>query len=87
MTVTPSALTLRKFGSRGDVSEWSANPLWVKLDREVHEEFGVQRLALVTRGRAVAIASFLGPDEKASFAHALAAAIHEARRGPTRNPP
>ena len=30
------------------------------------------------------IASFLGPDEKASFAHALTAALGEAKRGPTR---
>lgn len=85
VTVTPSALIVRKIGPRGDVSEWSANPVWVRLDREVHAEFGVQRLALVTRGRELPIASFLGPDEKASFASALAAAICEAKRGPTRN--
>ncbi len=85
VTVTPSALTVRKIGPRGDISEWSANPLWVRLDREVHAEFGVQRLALVTRGHEFPIASFLGPDEKASFASALADAIHQAKRGPTRN--
>lgn len=85
VTVTSSALTVRKISPAGKVSEWSANPIWVRLDREVHEEFGVQRLALVTRGHALPIAGFLGPDEKASFAHALAAAIGEAKRGPTRN--
>jgi uncharacterized membrane protein len=83
VTVTPTALTVRKIGPGGDVSEWSANPVWVRLDREVHAEFGVQRLALVTRGSAFPIGAFLGPDEKASFASALSAAIYEAKRGPT----
>ena len=43
------------------------------------------RLLLVSRGKKLAVGSFLGPDEKESFADALAAAIGEAKRGPTRN--
>jgi uncharacterized membrane protein len=39
---------------------------------------------LVSRGKKLAIASFLGPDEKASFAKELGNALGEARRGPTR---
>lgn len=84
VSVTPSELKVRKVTHRGRVSEWTLNPLWVQLDREVHEEFGIQRLFLVSRGRRLPIATFLGPDEKASFASALAAAIGEAKRGPTR---
>jgi len=84
VTVTPSELTVRKVSHRGKVSEWMFNPLWVQLDREAHEEFGLQRLFLVSRGRRLAIAGFLGPQEKESFAHALADALGEARRGPTR---
>jgi len=61
------------------------NPLWVQLDREADEEFGIERLYLVSRGRRVSIASFLGPDEKASFASALLGALRAARRGPTYN--
>ena len=38
------------------------------------------------KGRRISIASFLGPDEKASFAKALTAALQAARRGPTYNP-
>jgi uncharacterized membrane protein len=75
---------VRKVSHRGKVSEWTLNPLWVKLDRETHEEFGIERLFLVSRGRRLPIASFLGPQEKESFAAALAAAIGEAKRGPTR---
>jgi len=66
------------------VREWTLNPVWVKLDRIVHEEFGIERLFLVSHGRRLPIAGFLGPDEKASFAQALSNALGEAKRGPTR---
>jgi uncharacterized membrane protein len=56
----------------------------VRLERVVHEEFGIERLFLVSHGRELPIASFLGPSEKESFALALSAAIGEAKRGPTR---
>ena len=36
-----------------------ANPVWVRLDRTVHEEFGIERLFLVSRGRRLSIAAFL----------------------------
>ena len=84
VTVTAAELTVRKVNHRGGVREWTLNPLWVQLDRIVHEEFGIERLFLVSRGRRLPIAAFLGPDEKASFARALANALGEAKRGPTR---
>jgi uncharacterized membrane protein len=84
VTVTPSELTVRKVTHHGRIKEWTLNPLWVRLDRVVHSEFGIERLFLVSHGRRVAIAGFLGPDEKASFASALSAALGEAKRGPTR---
>ena len=84
VTVTATELTVRKISQRGEVREWTLNPVWVQLDRIVHEEFGIERLFLVSRGRRLPIAGFLGPAEKASFAHALTNAISEAKRGPTR---
>jgi uncharacterized membrane protein len=84
VTVTASELTVRKVSQRGGVREWTLNPLWVRLDRTVHEEYGIERLFLVSRGRRLTIAGFLGADEKKSFATALAAALGEAKRGPTR---
>jgi uncharacterized membrane protein len=84
--VTPSELRLRRTSHRGHVVEFVLNPLWVRLDQVVHEEYGIENLYLVSRGRSLAIASFLGPDEKASFAKALTAALQAARRGPTHNP-
>src|SRR5262249_48364896 len=84
VTVTPSELTVRQVSHRGRISEWTLNPLWVRLDRVVHAEFGIERLFLVSHGRRVAIAGCLGPQEKESFALALSAALGEAKRGPTR---
>src|SRR3954464_15697009 len=59
VTVTPSELKLRKVSHRGDVREWTLNPLWVQLDRQTHEDFGLQRLFLVSHGRRLSVASFL----------------------------
>ncbi len=84
--VTPSELRVRRVSHRGHVMEFVLNPLWVQLDRKTHAEYGIERLYLVSKGRRIAIANFLGPDEKASFANALLAALQAARRGPTYNP-
>jgi len=83
--VTASELRVKKVTHKGKVSEWSLNPLWTRLEREVHEEFGLLRLLLVSRGRKLSVGGFLGPAEKESFAAALSSAIGEAKRGPTRN--
>jgi uncharacterized membrane protein len=82
VTVTPTELRLRKVSHRGEVAEWTLNPLWTKLDRETHEEYGLLRLFLVSHGRRLAVAGFLAPNERESFAAALSAALGEARRGP-----
>ena len=86
ISVTPSELRVRRVSHRGHVVEWVLNPLWVQLDQKTHAEFGIEKLYLVSKGRRVSIARFLGPDEKASFAKALTAALQAARRGPTYNP-
>jgi uncharacterized membrane protein len=84
--VTPSELRVRRVSHRGHVVEFVLNPLWVQLDQKIHAEFGIEKLYLVSKGRRVSIGSFLGPEEKASFAKALLAALQAARRGPTYNP-
>jgi uncharacterized membrane protein len=84
VTVTCSELKVRKVSHLGRVREWVLNPLWVKLDKIEIEEFGTDRLFLISRGKKLAIGTFLGPDEKADFARELGKALNEARRGPTR---
>src|SRR3954463_249779 len=85
VTVTPSALRVKKVSQRGEVAEWLLNPVWVRLEREMHEDFGLLGLSLVSRGKRLAVASFLDPARREAFANAPAAAIGEAKRGPTRN--
>jgi uncharacterized membrane protein len=84
--MTPSELRVRRTSHRGHVVEWVLNPLWVRLEQTGDPEFGIDRLWLVSRGKLVSIGSFLGPEEKASFAKALLAALQAAKRGPTYNP-
>ena len=86
IVVTPSELRVRRVSHRGHVVEWVLNPLWVQFEQKSHAEFGIEKLYLVSRGRRVSIGSFLGANEKASFAKALMAALQAAKRGPTYNP-
>jgi uncharacterized membrane protein len=84
VTVTPSELRVRKVSHRGQAAEWTLNPLWTRIEREMHEGFGLLGLFLVSRGGRLAVASFLGPWERESFAKGLSGALAEAKRGPTR---
>lgn len=86
IVVTPYEIRVRRISHRGHVVEWTLNPLWVQLEQKSHAEFGIEKLYLVSRGRWLSIGSFLGPDEKASFAKALTTALQAAKRGPTLNP-
>jgi uncharacterized membrane protein len=86
ISITFSELRVRRTSHRGHTVEWVLNPLWVRIDKETHEEFGIERLYLVARGRHISIASFLGPDEKSSFVKALSEALQAAKRGPIYNP-
>jgi uncharacterized membrane protein len=82
VNVTPIDLSLAKVSPKGARAEWHFNPSWVSLHKETHEEYGVQKVAVVSRGRSVEIGKFLGPNEKATVARDLSLALHEARRGP-----
>ena len=82
LRVTPLELQLDKVPVRGRTREFRFNPAWVRLDRSEHEEFGLQKLALVSHGRSVEFGSFLGPDQKAVVAGDLSMALARARRGP-----
>ena len=81
VTLTFTELRVRRVSHLGWVREWTLNPLWVRIVREGDEEFGLQRLFIVSRGRMFPIAKCLAPVERESFAVALDSAIGEARRG------
>lgn len=84
VVVSATELKLRKVTHRGRAREWRLNPLWVRLEQTEDEDFGIDRIYLVSGGERLAVASFLAPSEKAGFAKALQRALNDAKRGPTR---
>jgi uncharacterized membrane protein len=82
LRLTPLELLFARVSRRGARREWRFNPAWVRFERTEHEEFGTQRLALVSRGRSLEVGAFLGPDQKAELANAFSRALALARRGP-----
>jgi uncharacterized membrane protein len=82
VSVTPLELTLAKVSPSGERAEWRWNPIWVRLVREEDEDYGVTRVALVSRNSEVEVAGFLGPAARAEFAAGLSLALTEAKRGP-----
>ena len=81
VTVTPTALKVRKVSQRGAAREWVLNPLWVRLDKVAHEEYGIERLFLVSRGKQLVDREFSGPRRKGEL---RAGARQRPERGQTR---
>nr|WP_210289515.1 DUF2244 domain-containing protein [Chelatococcus caeni] len=79
--LTRIELLLRKVGHCGDRREWRFNPAWTRLERVSDEDFGLQRLTVVSRGESVSVGNALSADEKADFADAFSAALATAKRG------
>ncbi len=80
--VTPLELLLAKVSARGVRREFRFQPAWTRLDKVEHEEFGVMRVALRSRGRSIEVGGFLGADAKADLATGLVKALNDAKRGP-----
>ena len=80
--VTPMELSVAKVSQHGERREWRWHPCWVRLEKQEDEEYGVERVSLVSRGAALEVGRFLGPDDKATLAGMLGSALAEARRGP-----
>jgi uncharacterized membrane protein len=81
LELTPIRLLLQKVTHRGEVREWQFNPLWTQLDRRMDDEFGLQELALDSRGEHVVIAHDLSPPERETLAEAFSRALSEVKRG------
>ncbi|MCP4382542.1 MAG: DUF2244 domain-containing protein [Hyphomicrobiales bacterium] len=77
--VFPDRLTVTRTTPNGRSTEFSVNPYWARLEVERHPEIGVTGLMLTSHGNRFAIAGFLGPRERESFAAALSSAMAAAR--------
>lgn len=73
-------LIVRSVSWRGQVSEWRFNPVWARIEREEHPEFGTERLEIVEGRRRAEVARALGRGERADFADAFQRALAQAKR-------
>ena len=81
LILTRIELLFRQVSHRGEHQEWRLNPLWTRLHRVEDDEFGLQHLALVSRGERIVIARDLSPQEREGFAEALGRALAAVKRG------
>ena len=83
VSVTPSELSVRKVSRAAQSQGMDVQSALGAARPRSPSGIRRQRLYLVSRGQRLAIAGFLGPQEKESFATALFGGLGEARRGPT----
>lgn len=79
--VSTGQIVIRKVGPGKRHHELRFNPVWVRLSITHLEDEGVTRIELRSRGETVEIGNFLNPDDRTSFAGALAQAIAAAKSG------
>ncbi|MBB3773258.1 putative membrane protein [Angulomicrobium tetraedrale] len=87
ITVTPSLITVRQVEADGAAREARMNPLWTRLDKELLEDFGVQKLTLFSRGVPVVVGAFLHAAQREELALELSLALSAAKRGVSRSAP
>jgi uncharacterized membrane protein len=81
VVVTRLEVLLARVTHRGKRAEWRFNPLWTRLHKRVDDEFGLQALALTSRGQRVAVARDASPAVRERVADGLTRALTEAKRG------
>jgi uncharacterized membrane protein len=79
VAVSPLKVDLAKVTPRGERREWRFDTLWTKLEREKDEDYGLMRLAVVSRGQSVMIGQALSPAERESFADEFGQALSRAK--------
>jgi len=78
VTVTPAALRIAAHPVKGPAVETVFNPYWARVDMKEPTEQG-GNLLVRSHGRALELGRFMAPSERASFGHALKAALNAAR--------
>ncbi|MGV2129389.1 DUF2244 domain-containing protein [Agrobacterium vitis] len=75
VTVSRTAISIRKFTPSGRMTEFRWNPFWARFFVRRHEEFGIISMSVQGQGRATDVGSFLNPDDRESFAKAFRGAL------------
>lgn len=79
VSVSRTALDIRKTAPSGKSQSWRFNPFWTKFAVARHSEIGITKMAVEGEGRSVAIGGFLNPDDRESFAKAFSQALVQAK--------
>jgi uncharacterized membrane protein len=80
VVLTPSRLTIARRAPDAPMREIALNPYWVRVAMDDPPLHGSQ-LILWSHGKGILLGSFLPPQQRASFAQALKAALYRARFG------
>ncbi len=80
ISIWPHKILVRKTAPSGKSKEYIFNPFWVKFLVDRHEEYGVNSMKLLEKGRELELGAFLNPGDRTSFASAFNAALADVRR-------
>ncbi|MEM1288009.1 MAG: DUF2244 domain-containing protein [Pseudomonadota bacterium] len=84
VVVTHDCLTVRRVSPWGRESVDELHPGWTRLKTAYDfDEECVLAIKLESKGRQIAVGSFMNPDDKESFANALGAVLKDLRAGRT----
>ncbi len=81
VSVSRSALDIRKIAPSGRTEAHHFNPFWTRFRVARHAEIGITDMAVEGEGKRVGIGSFLNPDDRESFATAFGRALATAKAG------
>lgn len=79
VSVSRTALDIRKTAPSGKSQDYRFNPFWTKFAVSRHDEIGITQMAVEGQGRRVPIGGFLNPDDRESFAKAFSQALIKAK--------
>lgn len=81
VSVSRTALDIRKTAPSGRVEQHRFNPFWARFSVARHAEIGITRMQVEAQGQSVGIGGFLNPDDRESFAAAFSRALATAKGG------
>jgi len=79
VSVSRTALDIRKTAPSGKSEAHHFNPFWARFSVARHSEIGITKMAVEAQGESVAIGGFLNPDDRESFAAAFTRALSAAK--------
>ncbi|MDI6025270.1 DUF2244 domain-containing protein [Corticibacterium sp. UT-5YL-CI-8] len=81
VSVSRTALDIRKTAPSGKSEAHRFNPFWTRFSIARNDEIGITGMAVEAQGQHVSLGSFLNPDDRESFAKAFSQALATAKRG------